>query len=279
MNNLVIERIESSTLNHTKINNNNLPKDPLDQEALSKDYTEEVGKTHLDNYYQLVNYPVKFTFEFTEYEAKILLDAGKICTITSRRTELYKEELEFVEARLSNHWVDGKYFIRFNSCSTKDGVPRAPLLSPTDVIDSIITSDRAIKAIHNGDRKLYFVDFDDLWQESHEVRVFVRNGNVTCISQYNPYKAQFFNSIPDVQLSHITNNIINYVRTLVITVCPHIRTTDFVADLYVEDDFTIKLVELNSFGYWLASGSALFNWNDDRGKLYGDGKIYFRILI
>lgn len=279
MDGIIIQRIDFNTLDHSKINNNNLPKDSLDYEAMAKNYSDEVVKTHLNTYYKLVNYPVKFEYEFTEDEINILKESAKVSIITAKRNSLMEDELMTIENRLKNNWIDGKYFIRFDSGSPKDGYPKFPLMSAANVIDIIITSHRAFKAMNNDNKKIYFVEFNESWESSHEVRVFVRKGKVTCISQYNPYNAAFFNEMTDLNLKHITQNIISKVNQLVKLLCDNIKTYDFVVDLYIEDDYGAKLIELNSFGYWLSSGSALFNWNDDRTKLYGDGNIYFRILI
>jgi hypothetical protein len=276
---LVIERIELATLDHTTINNNNLSKDVDDIDAQSKDYGQEVDKTRLCNYLDLVKYPVSWSFELTPVEAKILIDAGQVSTTTMRRSHLYDEELEQIEQRLQEDWIDDLYFIRLDRCSTKDGNPAAPLISPRDVINSIITSNRAMKALKYGDTRIYFVRFDPNWDEMREVRVFVHQGHVTSISQYNPYQVGFFNNLSEEQLHHIVNNIQIKIAEIVLVVANRIQTDDFVADLYIEDSFQPRLIELNSFGYWLASGSALFNWNTDREKLYGNGSIYLRFLV
>jgi hypothetical protein len=50
-----------------------------------------------------------------------------------------------------------------------------------------------------------------------------------------------------------------------------IGTSDVVCDVYAPslDGEDVRVVEFNSFGYWLASGSAVFHWITDRDVLYG----------
>lgn len=145
----------------------------------------------------------------------------------------------------------------------------------------IITSKRAMNALQFDDRKLYFMNYDTEFDNSKEVRVFVHNRKVTGISQYHWYEVEYFNKFTDKQLILICNNIIDYVeKELVNLVCDKIGVDSLTVDILVREDLSLKLVELNSFGYWLAAGSCLFSWIEDRDKLYGkDNKVYFKILV
>ena len=55
--------------------------------------------------------------------------------------------------------------------------------------------------------------------------------------------------------------------------------TNCVCDVYVKGDNSIHVIELNSFGYWQAAGSALFHWIHDKAKLYGEKECtYIRFI-
>ena len=280
MNNIIIEKISYDTLNFNKINNANLPIEPDDIKAMSQNYTEELKKTHLDKYYRLINYPVKFEYVLLHNEIEILLSACHIGIITGRRPKLLKAELDYVEDRLTKNWIDGAYFVRFDSASPKDGMYKFPITSATDLISVLVTSRRAYNSLLNNDTKLYFVEFNDNWDQNKELRVFVCNKKVSCITQYNVYKVAYFNKFTDEQLTELCEKIIKYVeQDLMHNVCDKINITNFTADVYIGDS-EIKLIEFNSFGYWLAAGSGLFNWITDKDKLYRkEDKIYLRILV
>lgn len=279
---IIIQKTNSETLDHKQVNNNNLDKDPDDLDAHNKDYQTELRKTHLLNYADLIHYPTKFTYEFTPVEVRYLQQASQISIITNKWTKLYDEELNEILERLKQNWVEGQYFIRFDSGSPKDGTVEFPITNPESVIMALITSKRALSALNFGYNKLYFMDYDSEFDSSKEVRVFIKNRKVTCITQYNWYKPGYFNKLNDETLQLIAKNIVNEVENnLIPLVCDKINTNDFTVDYLVKEDLTLKIIELNSFGYWLASGSCLFNWNTDRDIMYDNQhnhNVYFRIL-
>jgi len=43
-------------------------------------------------------------------------------------------------------------------------------------------------------------------------------------------------------------------------------------DVVVLIDYSVQVIELNPFGSYMSSGSALFNWNQDYDILYGKVK-------
>lgn len=288
---IIIERVNKLTLNYKEVNNNNLSKDiikdkypELYAEILNQDYTIEVSKTNLKNYYKLVDYNVDWIYSFNPLETKILYEAAQVGCITGKRPEIFSDELKEIENKfkLKSIWKEGKWFVRLDSASPKDSIIKLPITNPCDLITSLVTSMRACKDFKYNLGKncdLFFVKFDDQWKEDRELRVFVRNGKVMAISQYVWSQVGIFATFDDQILNKIALNVVEFVKHLVDKVCKEIGTYDLVVDLYVYDNLTIKLIELNSFGYWLASGSALFNWQKDFNELYFDERIQFRILI
>lgn len=132
MQNIVLEKINLDILDKTKINNCNLEKDIDDIEVLEKDYAIELKKTHLSSYANLINYPIKFEYEFTELEKNILLEAGEIGILTGQWSKLYDDELYLILNKLNKFWnlnsmYNKKYFVRFNSASPKDGEVKFPI--------------------------------------------------------------------------------------------------------------------------------------------------------
>lgn len=280
---IIIQKINLDSLNWNKVNNCNLEKESDDIDAQNKDYRTETKKTHLLNYANLINYPVKFTYEFTAQEIDYLKRACQVSIVTGNWSSLHEEEIDEVLERLKNNWIEGQYFIRFDSASPKDGTVEFPITNPASVIMALITSKRALTSLNIGYNKLYFMDFDPEFNNHKEVRVFVKSNKVTCISQYDSYRSGYFNQFSDENLIQITKNIVNEIENVLIPLISHkLNTNDFTVDYLVKKDLSIKLIELNSFGYWLSAGSCLFNWNTDRTILYdknNEHNVYFRILI
>lgn len=281
---IIIQKINKfDKLDYMHINKGNFEKEQDDIDAQSKDYETEIRKTHLSNYAELIKYPIKFSYEFTQTEINYLKQACHISIITGQWTKIYEEELDEVLVRLKNNWSEGQYFIRFDSASPKDGTVEFPITNPESLIMALITSKRALRSMNFGYNKLYFMDYDPEFDSDKEIRVFVQNKKVTCISQYNCYKAGYFSKFSDGNLQIIAKKIVNEIENnLIPLISDKIKTNDFSADYLILEDLSFKIIELNSCGYWLSAGSCLFSWIDDREIMYdkqNNRNVYFRILI
>ena len=274
---MIIERINSSTLEERAFNTSLHKRDPADTEAQSKDFNTELYRTNILNYAHLIDYKIHHEYKFTTYEIGILRQAATTGSITRRRPKHLVEELQEIEDRLTTHWAPGKWFCRFNQCSTKDGICEFPFTTPKNVIDSICTSARAIGCFETDDT-LLFVVHNDSWARDREVRCFVRHRRLTAISQYYWFTRGYFGGLDGHKLLQIARRIDKFVSEHIDPLCDHLQTDDLVIDLYIGDS-DIKIIELNSFGYWLSTGSALFNWITDKSKLYGTtDSIHMRVL-
>ena len=280
---IIIQKVDSKRLDRKSVNNNNLEKEPDDLDAKNKDYQTELSKTHLFNYIDLFDYQICFTYEFTLQESNYLKQSCQIGILTGKWPKLYDEELTQIMERLQKHWLDGRYFIRFDSASPKDGEGNFPITNPKDLIMLLITSQRSLASLSSGYRKLYFMEFNPEFDSKKEVRVFVKDNKVTCISQYHWDEPCYFSKLNDDQLMILAKNIINEVElNLIPLITNKININNFTVDYLVKEDLTLKIIELNSFGYWLAAGSCLFNWIIDRNILYdkmNEQNVYFRISV
>jgi hypothetical protein len=276
-----IERISLSTLNRDLVNTNNHPKDPDDIEANSQDYRTEISKTYLSKYAHLVGYKIDWVYDLTDTEVKILLEACKVGIIVLRRPKIFDDELAIVENRLAENWIncDDGYFMRMDAASPKEACNGFPFKSPKDIINALVTSKRTFNSLVDGLKRLYFVKFDTTWETGRELRCFIHKRKLTAISQYCWFNVGYLNGLNDDILQLIGQNVKLFLEKLANEICHEIQTDSFVGDVYVNPDYSIRLVELNSFGYWLASGSALFSWLPDKEKLYNThGDVYFKIL-
>ena len=270
---------EAALLWSEEVNSNNHPKDPQDEEVAPLHYKDEVMKTHLDKYESLINYPTAWKHEFTQQEHSVLLAATSGGILCSRRPKCYAEELEEIQSRLEKAWQVGSWFMRFAGSSPKDSTVKYPITTAAQVIDCIVTSKRAFGSLGDGNNTLYFVAWDPSWDSSRELRCFVRKNKLTAISQYVWHEVGYFSTLSTEELLQIGLRVSQLVESLAPKISATTHTSDFVIDLYLTPDDTIRIVELNSFGYWLASGSALFHWLRDKAKLYNtENMVYFRVL-
>ncbi|XWV25158.1 cell division cycle 123 protein [Tupanvirus deep ocean] len=281
MEHIIVERVRSDN-NNDDNNSNNHPKDPNDLEITNLDYETELNKTNLMNYAHLINYPIEWTYTFSEDDINIILKCSESC-IKTGSIKLFQEELDPVIKNLQNYWPfnNKAYFFRFNSCSPKDGAPDFPVINATDVITKIVTSKRAWQSMFwKKEVTMYFVEYDYNWDTSREFRVFIYKRKVTAISQYNIMIKSILAGKSNTVAKNLAKTIQNYLENGILDlICTSVGTNNVVCDIYVNDDMTCKIIEFNSFGYWLAAGSALFHWLDDKKKLYNvDGKIYIRFV-
>jgi hypothetical protein len=155
--------------------------------------------------------------------------------------------------------------------SPKDSPFGNDSLLPFQLIDALTTSKWCWKALLKHDNKVFFSKFDHNWDLGRELRVFVCNRKVTTISQYDFRNNGYFSTQTNQRLEQIGKDVTRFVEKLPIF---HLR--NFTADVYVNSG--IRLIEINSFGYWLAAGSCLFHWIQDYDQLYGKtAEVEFRI--
>ena len=274
-----IERINFDTYNHPK-NNCNFIKDANDLTINDLDYDTEIARTNLLNYADLIQYPFDHSYQFTKNEIDVLLGTMKTGIAVGRLSHLIEDDLEPIIDRMARSWINGKWFVRFNSCSPKDGNAKYPITSARQLIEMIVTSSRSRGALNHGDDTLYFVKYDTNWDSSRELRVFIHGQQITAITQYSPYELSYYSDKTDSELTNFVLGIKKYLNDIIPIICKRIGTNDLVCDLYLNDDGTFKIIEFNSFGYWLASGSVLFHWLNDYHVLYNrTNDVYLRVLV
>lgn len=278
MNNILIDRISFSTYINPK-NNCNFLKNPDDADIQHLDYDTEIAKTNLLNYAHLIDYKIHHIYTFTPDEISTLLECMNICIKVGRCSHLVDEDLEPIIRRLQEYWYPGQWFVRFNSCSPKDGIGSFPITTPRKLIEMIVTSHRAKCALTHSDDTLLFVPFDPTRDDNRELRVFIHHKKITAISQYNPYNLSYFSDKDDKYLHAVVNRIKLFLDPIIPTICSHVETNNLVCDIYLDHEDQPRIVEFNSFGYWLATGGVLFHWLEDKDKLYNtQNKIYLRLL-
>lgn len=266
--------------NPSRYNSSNHPRD---QDKTNTDYLNEVSKTDYSKYMdQLVPDRIVWRYKFTPAELQILLEACEFRYNFNRRPSHLADDLMDIKNRLTGSWIQGYWFVRFDACSFKDSDVKGCISSSEQIIAAICSSRRVINALKSGNDTLFFIRWNHDLDFNREFRCFINNGKLTAISQYSWFTPGLFGKMTDEQLINCGKSIQTYLITLIDKAIPIINTKDFVADLYYETDHSmnfISLIELNPFGSWLSSGSALFHWIEDKKILYSDGeKITMRVL-
>jgi hypothetical protein len=259
-----IERVNVSGLK--SYNTCNLPKDAKSDGPHHLDYETEVRRTELRNYIHLTNYiELKISANMLAILKEYNNNSWKTGRLWGELNELWEQEAELDASGL----FDGRrWFFRFSSNSPKDGTPDYPVVSAKDVLEKIATSARASFSLERGERSLFFAPFHDDWDTEDEFRVFIHNNKVTAISTYKSAYTNY-SEWNDIDLKELAKKIIDFQQST------DFELADSFPASYIMDvrfsGTAIELIEFNSFGYWLAGGSALFEWINDYDILYGDG--------
>lgn len=250
-----------------KYNTNNYP-------GLSpEEYVREVKKTHKDVWVKYFPDNSRIC-QLSVAQLRVLKDAAAIGIFTMKRTDLYAEELQSVEDYISAHLrLECEYFVRFSDCSPKDGVYGKRMRNAKEIIDNIVTSKRCWQVLERttAAANLYICTFRKDWHERNEFRAFVYRGRLTAISQYSWCRDYGWTR---ELIAVAACKMAEYIRNNVIPVAVANICESFVVDVIIVDS-NVELIEFNSFGAELSSGSALFEWQRDRGQLYSDGSIVY----
>lgn len=241
-----------------------------DSNISKEEYVNELQKTYKDVWSKIFDNSNTIKFEFTEKHYNVLRDATKVSSIKGTPSKIYEEEIIEITNKLDQIGIfDGrKWFARLSECSPKDGLHgKGPFTTAKQIMDTIVTSHRAANAFTKNSRILYIEPWRLDWKEENEFRVFVYNKKVTAITQY-----KWFSNVgwTKDKLSAIIDKIVKFCHDA----ANKMEVDSMVIDvIYNNDD--IELVEFNSFGYYLASGSGLFHWLNDYDKLYNTNNIIY----
>jgi hypothetical protein len=284
---IIVNKVNYKLL--TSYNTNNYPTfaiGELEDENNAKDYTTEVSKTNLHKYIGLLQQFVQIQLDdkLMEFLKKYNKHCSPFGYLFNYDDECSLENFHMFAEKIYNqhpHIFNGtSWFFRMTTASPKDGTPQYPVEYANEVLEKIITSKRASYWFENGHSTLYFAPYEFTWDSYNEFRVFVYEKKITAISQYVCEAFTEYASLSDEQLETIVYAIDEFYKHLSID----LDTESFTMDIYVDYDFVdkkvvgVRLIEFNSFGYWLASGSCLFDWIRDHATLCGNGDtIVFQI--
>lgn len=251
-------------------------------EITAEEYAAELELTNKNRWNHLVD-PDWLVIPFTMAECRLLQAAARIGYQTGKRPGLYIEELQALEDRIEAilEPTDGKYFIRTNRHSPKDGIYGiGPMTNAKMMVTALSTSMHIHKSMaaalkYDQPEVLYINPWKETWADatSSEYRIFILNGKITAISQYTWFEN--FN-LKDT-IAEIGVRLISFVTSLLPKI-DWIPNSTLIVDAIVVAD-RVELVELSPFGLQLASGSCCYHWLTDYVKIYNsENTIYVRYV-
>ena len=258
-------------------NTNNLEAD-IDNNVIDYEtYIKKVNITNYLNYLEYYPYP-HVIIPLLKEEQELLIELGSPSLVSSKVTiDLTNPDIQNIIRRWDKYIPksDSGYFMRLNSASPKDSFYECRIWSATDIIKTMVSSARVYKVINKGVREhIILKEWNSKYidRPQYEFRVFVHESKITAISQYHCETHFVWPNTNNNLWETIVNNIVSlYNRCNKFPNC--------VMDIYINEDLSAELIEFNSFGMELASGSALFEWSKDRNVLYGkENDIEIRIL-
>mgnify|MGYP000846706478 CR=1 FL=1 len=215
---------------------------------------------HAHNWYREIE---NFTFN----SVLIDLNNSEIQDIFNNNTnaELHNKITNSVTLLNSKNGV----FVRLYSLSPKSSVK---CYNSKQVIELISSSARTIWSLHNYEKNgIMLREYVDM-NNAYEFRLFVFGSVLRAISQYFCYV--YFEELEDNQKrQHIYNNIVSWFATIY----KNISYEDYTVDILVSTN-DIKIIEINSFGPGLLSGSSLFSWTKDYDILHFSKKPVIRFV-
>jgi len=287
-NNYIIENISLDDVNKygkEKFNSNNhwlnnTP--PEDYEISQTDFNTSVWIDKFKSTYIVYNIAGKDLYWMKE--------ASKLGQYTGNFSNIYQEDLEDYLAKLSDPFkifsLNSNYFIRTENVSLKDGCYGVgPYSNFEMIIKSIITAIKGHSPLqaNTTNIKLFFLPWIKI-EKGKEVRIFVHNNKITCISQQNLYnKNEYLSNFSNDEINKILHRwieiIVNYFEETIKKKVTHVQS--YSIDLALIENDEPYFIEINPFGKEYAAGSSLYHWLLDEEKLYdknSENKIYFRYV-
>lgn len=261
-----------------KINTNNYHHDYYGGKRDENKYRELIDQTSYLNYIHLIQSIKHIIIPITRNEKEILGRVCKIGIFTDKISEIYEEEVEEIIERIDKKIpkTNEPYFFRTSHCSAKDSIHGlGPVYNARDIILRLVTSQRCLKNLED-DENTYLILKPWLnLNRAYEFRVFIFNGEITAISQYYCYEDYGWEEkLEKIDIQEIYEKIDGLYHKL--KKC----YDNCVMDIYLNTETNeAELIEFNSFGMEMASGSALFEWIADKRQLYGETNcIEFRFV-
>jgi hypothetical protein len=217
-------------------------------------------------------------------DIKLLWDAFIIGSLNKRVPTIFIEEISDLAYKYTQKYPDiftnDGYFVRTDKTSLKTGMyGNCKYDSLLKIFYSMVTCKYGHHSFDKDDEiiNIYLLEYKNV-DINKEFRVFVKNNNITAISQQNIYtKSIFIMSKTFYEKYNLVSDLVKYFELNIKNKL--IQYNDYVMDIaLIENDF--YFIEINPFGAQYSSGSACFNWIKDDNILSSKANIIeFRYVV
>lgn len=244
------------------------------------DYEEKYNLSRIENWIDAFHSTYKKIIIGDE-QKRWMKECYNICKHSGVFSKIYEDDINNLIEKYKNFELDKPYFVRCSNVSLKYGIHKTgPYTSLRQIIESAVSSisGHSPSFLYKDDEPIVFYLLE--WKKidiNNEYRVFVKNKQITCVSQQNVYKSNDLFNNPDkyflgiLHFELIKTFFEESIRDKII------HTRDYVMDIAILSEDELYFIEMNCFGKEYSSGSALFHWIKDYDKLYGKTpNTYFR---
>jgi len=264
LNDVLEEHQKYNTNNHW--NNNKIPEDY--NEVLYQTY----AKHWIHNFHESI-----LIMDIKKKDYTWMKQCHQIGKHTKKFPESYKEELDDMIQENISFLEKKDYFVRTENVSLKTGIHGVgPYQDLKQVIESMVTCREGHSPFSEPNIRLYFLPWIKI-DSDKEFRVFVKNGEITAISQQQLYQVNTFLKECD-NIPKVVKYWINIIKTHFDKIIKYkiVNLNSYVMDVAITENESCYFIEINPFGSEYSSGSALFHWILDHDVLNSSNIIEFR---
>lgn len=215
-----------------------------------------------------------------ERDLKWMKAALRVGLHTGRFSSLHKDELESTCDKYKDAVPPGKWFVRTESVSLKEGMHGpGPYSDMKSIIESMTTGRPGHFAFNEEDTEctLYLFPWIEMDPEK-EFRIFVHENRITALSDQHLYTInEWLTSLSEDDIKSVVRKILEHFEKHIKDKLSFLGSYTMDLALIGEED-TPYFIEPNSFGKYYAAGSALYHWIYDHDTLHEDDFIELRYV-
>ena len=275
---VVIKRFQlDHVLAHDKILYNSNNHEYSEEQKRPPDYDESLSRTKTKNWIDKFHKDNYKTITLDKQDLRWMNKALPIGYHTGRCSHIYDDELEMTCNKYKDLVPKGKWFIRSDRVSLKEGKHGiGPYDNIKDIIESMVTCKPGHLCFEEEDTSctIYFMNWQNI-NPDKEFRVFVYKNEITAISSQHLYNINHWvNSLSDLEIEEVVHKILDFFQTDIKDKLSYLESYTF--DFAFTNEDILYFIEPNGFGKCYAAGSALFHWIYDHDTLHEADTIEFR---
>jgi hypothetical protein len=280
---VIVKRFQlDHVFSHDKVLFNTNNHEYSEEQPAPPDYKESMNKTKTKNWIDIFHKDNYKTLTLGQTDLKWMNKALSIGLITGKCSHIYDDELEMTCNKYKDLVPKGKWFIRSDSVSLKEGKHGiGPYDNIKDIIESMVTTKPGHTCYDQEDTecKIYFMN----WQQMNpdkEFRVFVYKNEITAISSQHLYTInKWLNSLSELEITEVVHKILDFFETDIKENLSYLESYTFDFAFINDNNESFGqpyFIEPNGFGKCYAAGSALYHWIYDHDTLHESDTIELR---